>query len=74
MVVNIITDDFESFYEIQDDLGRFVELIFFFLFWRLFSLQIVRLMTEEEWDKFHHHQLFLEQTINRKIERQKNLR
>ena len=29
MVVNIITDDFEQFYEIQDDLGRFVLLVFF---------------------------------------------
>lgn len=31
MALNIITDDFEQFYEIQDDLGRFVDnfLLFF---------------------------------------------
>jgi hypothetical protein len=31
MVVDIITDDFESVYEIQDDLGRFVHRFCFTL-------------------------------------------
>ena len=30
MVIDIITDDFESFYEIQDDLGRLVDPFCFF--------------------------------------------
>ncbi len=28
MVLNIITDDFDNFYEIQDDLGRLVHHFF----------------------------------------------
>lgn len=29
MVLNIITDDFDNFYEIQDDLGRLVRPLSF---------------------------------------------
>jgi hypothetical protein len=32
MVLNIITDDFDNFYEIQDDLGRFVHY-YYYLFY-----------------------------------------
>lgn len=40
MVLNIITDDFENFYEIQDDLGRLVNhfIIFFSLVYYLFDI------------------------------------
>jgi hypothetical protein len=31
MVLNIITDDFDNFYEIQDDLGRFVHLTIYLI-------------------------------------------
>ena len=31
MVLNIITDDFDNFYEIQDDLGRLVNMYFLFM-------------------------------------------
>lgn len=30
MVLNIVTDDFDNFYEIQDDLGRFVHFDYLF--------------------------------------------
>jgi len=32
MALNIITDDFDNFYEIQDDLGRFVHY-YYYLFY-----------------------------------------
>lgn len=34
MVLNIITEDFENFYEIQDDLGRFVHFEYIFILHR----------------------------------------
>jgi hypothetical protein len=37
MIVNIITDDFENFYDIQEDIGRLVNY-FLFLFSLLFTL------------------------------------
>jgi hypothetical protein len=37
MTVNITTDDFENFYDIQEDIGRLVNY-FLFLFSLLFTL------------------------------------
>lgn len=80
MVVNIRTEDFENFYEIQDDLGRWVQFIVADEESRgkeafIFFANCLARPGEEQQNEFYHRSISLSfwQTINRTREEQKRI-